>query len=155
MRSLLHKLVLAAVSLLLVPLALAGTASATTTYTARVKLSASAGNATPATAKVHFHQKFEDVQQFCVGFSFAPGDAFGPGDELQMDVAPGENLGFTGFIPAGDFSVTSRGICLAAGYHNDMLAVFYDGKQKNVTFGVVSGSFTITGVDVTLTGTPR
>lgn len=120
-------------------------------YEASVRLTTLTPSA--AIAKVRFTGEFKQIDQMCFYFTFAANDAFGPGDELELNVAPNQNLGSVGAL-GGDSDVTAIGLCLVDGYHDAMLAGFYDGAQS-ITIIDASGSFTVDRLEIIATGKQR
>jgi hypothetical protein len=133
-------------------LTIAAPASALQTYVGKVKLSSEPNL---ATFSANFGTRFVSIDSVCFTFGFAEADAFGPGDELEINLTPSQS--FIGFFSVDGPDVTSRTVCSAPGEveRDILLAVFADGKQRDMTATAVTGSFTITSIGMTLLGTGR
>jgi hypothetical protein len=109
----------------------------------------------PATGRVNVHARFSSVQTVCFQFTFV-NDLLDPGETLRitpLDALPSTNG--PGFQNVGTTSQTQRVLCLDSAFQPDLVALFADGKERNIELSMQTGSVEISSVTVTVTGTPR
>lgn len=109
----------------------------------------------PALAKVNVHEKFSSVESVCFDMTFV-NDLFDPGEILlitPLQLFPSLTGG--GIENIGDAPQAERTSCLDSSFQPDETALFTDGKDKNLEFGMQNGSVQIASIVVTVTGTPR
>jgi hypothetical protein len=119
---------------------------ATVTLTPNRTVRLTTSNEVPG--RVSFAPRFERVEGVCFTFTFTQ-DLLDPGDELE--IALDHASGAFGFFNPWTAAQDRRTICLAAGYHDDELALFEDGHQR-FRLTMSAGSVTIADLAVTVTG---
>ena len=111
------------------------------------------GPGSPALARVNVHQRFSSVDSVCFYFTFV-NDLIDPGENLSitpLQLYP--SLSGFGFINIGLTPEAERALCVVGNYP-DVLALFLDGKDKDLEIGMPIGSAEISSLSITVTGTP-
>ena len=83
----------------------------------------------------------------CFNFQFAQNDAFDPGEEVDIDVAPPNTLGLVGFVNITTSPISSRMLCII---DPKQVAVFDDGHQTIQIF-MPSGSVSVSSFTISPT----
>jgi hypothetical protein len=110
----------------------------------------------PVLAKVNLHAKFSSVDGVCFDFTFTS-DLLDPGEILlitPLQLWP--SLSGPGFEDIGLTSQGERELCLESAFgYSSAIALFGDGKDKDLEIGMQTGSVQIASLVVTVTGTLR
>ena len=94
--------------------------------------------------------RFGSIYSTCLTFTFA-GDLVDAGETLLWTVSNNHAFGF--IVGIDDPSVTTRTSCLQAGFHDQDIAEFLDGRQV-VNVYMFGGSSNLVSVSLTIVGTP-
>jgi hypothetical protein len=130
-------------------------AATTASSDARLSQTVIVHGETVAMAKVNVHEMFSSVEMVCFELTFV-NDLLDPGEILQitpLQVYP--SLSGFGFMNGGTTSESTRTVCVASSGYADVLALFVDGKDKNLELSMGSGSVEVASLTVKVTGTPR
>jgi hypothetical protein len=92
--------------------------------------------------------RFASIDSACFTFTFS-GDLLDPGESLFIDLGGSAQTTF-GFENVSSTSVTSRTVCIVSGFHDALLALLLDGKQR-FELTTEGGSVTVTSVEVAIT----
>jgi hypothetical protein len=133
---------------------LSGVATASTTYEAKVKLHPKVPVTITPTSPVEGRlmvpgTRFVSIASACFTFTFS-GDLLDPGESLFIDLGGSPQTTF-GFENVSSTSTASRTICIVSGFHDSLLALLLDGKQR-FELTTEGGSVTVTSVEVVITG---
>jgi hypothetical protein len=108
----------------------------------------------PVMARVNVHEKFSSVDSVCFEFTFE-NDLLDPGDFLQISpLALGPPHSGPGFENGGDAPQATRTLCLVAEFQPEFVALFTDGKEKQIELEMEVGSVQIASLMVVVAGTP-
>jgi hypothetical protein len=134
-----------------------GVAGASTSYEAKVKLHPKVPVTITTTAPVQGRlivpgTRFASIDSACFTFTFS-GDLLDPGESLFIDLGGSPQTSF-GFQNVSSTSTTRRTVCIVSGFHDALLALLLDGKQR-FELTTERGSVTVTSVEVVITGQSR
>jgi hypothetical protein len=93
--------------------------------------------------------RFASIDSVCFMFAFS-GDLLDPGDGLLIDLGGSPQTTF-GFQNVSDTSITTRTVCIVSGFHDDLLALLLDGRQR-FELTTDNGSVTVSDLQVVITG---